>query len=171
MAKEASVAPKERVNIRYKPAIGDAKEQVELPMKLVMLGDYTQRADDRPIDEREQINVDKDNFTDVMREQKLALDLNVKNKLTEAPEGTDEEDNLMGVSLQFNTLKDFEPEHVVEQVPELRKLLELRQALMALKGPLGNVPQFRKAIQAVLEDDAAREKLLSELGVGADKQE
>jgi type VI secretion system protein ImpB len=168
MAKEASVAPKERVNIRYKPATGDAKEQVELPMKLVMLGDYTMRADDRPLDQRERINVDKDNFNDVMREQKLSVDLNVKNKLTAPPEGTDEEDNLMGVNLQFNTLKDFEPEHVVEQVPELRKLLELRQALMALKGPLGNVPQFRKAIQAVLEDDAAREKLLSELGVGKD---
>lgn len=170
MAKEASVAPKERVNIRYKPAIGDAKEQVELPMKLVMLGDYTMRADDRPLDQREQINVDKDNFADVMHEQKLSVDLNVKNKLTDPPEDTDPEDHLMGVNLKFNSLKDFEPEHVVEQVPELRTLLELRQALIALKGPLGNVPQFRKAIQAVLEDDAARDKLLAELGVSDDKE-
>eukprot|EP01042_Synura_sphagnicola_P018086 gene18086-22865_t len=47
--------------------------------------------------------------------------------------------------------------------PELRKLMELREALVAMKGPLGNVPAFRKAIQGVLEDDAAREKLLREL--------
>ena len=48
MAKESTVAPRERVNITYKPATGDAKEEIELPLKLVMVGDYTQRADDRP---------------------------------------------------------------------------------------------------------------------------
>ena len=48
-------------------------------------------------------------------------------------------------------------------MPELNKLLELREALVALKGPLGNVPAFRKAIQGVLDDEAAREKLLAEL--------
>jgi len=165
MASEGSVAPKERVNIRYRPATGDAKEEIELPFKQVVLGDFTQRADDTPVEERERIRVDKDNFNDVMKAQKLSLDLNVKDTLA------DEADAEMPVSLKFDTLKDFEPEQVVNQVPELRKLLELRQALMALKGPLGNVPAFRKAIQGILDDEGAKSKLLAELGLDKDASE
>src|SRR5690349_17375844 len=67
MAKEASVAPKERVNIIYKPA-GDAQEDVELPLRILMLGDFTGRADETPVEERKPINIDKDNFNDVLAE-------------------------------------------------------------------------------------------------------
>ncbi|WP_299483461.1 type VI secretion system contractile sheath small subunit [uncultured Roseibium sp.] len=161
MSKEASVAPKERVNIKYKPATGDAKEEVELPLKMVMLGDYTQRADDTPIEDRTLININKDNFNEVMKSHELALDLATENKLVDTPEG--EEAANLAVSLKFDNLSDFTPESIVRQTPELNSLLELREALVALKGPLGNVPAFRKAIQGVLGDEAAREKLLSEL--------
>ena len=65
MAKEGSVAPKERVNIVYRPATGDAKEEVELPLKLLIMGDFTLRADDRMVEEREPVNIDKDNFNEV----------------------------------------------------------------------------------------------------------
>lgn len=160
--KEGSVAPKERVNIVYRPATGDAQEEVELPLKLVMMGDYTMREDDTPLEERKPVNVDKDNFNDVMRSQALSITANVPNRLSE------EEDDEMAVELKFDTLKDFEPESIVRQVPELRKLLELRQALTALKGPLGNIPAFRKALQATLASEKAREKLLAEIvGDGA----
>jgi type VI secretion system protein ImpB len=47
MAKEGSVAPKERINVTFKPATGNAQEELELPLKLLVLGDFTQRADDR----------------------------------------------------------------------------------------------------------------------------
>lgn len=165
MASEGSVAPKERVNIRYRPATGDAKEEIELPFKQVVLGDFTMRPDDTPLEERERIRVDKDNFNDVMKAQKLSLDMNVKNTMS------DEEDAELSVNLKFDTLNDFEPEQVVNQVPELRKLLELRQALMALKGPLGNVPAFRKAIQGILDDEGAKSQLLAELGLDKESSE
>ena len=158
MAKEGSVAPKERVNIVYRPATGDAKEEVELPLKLLIVGDYTQRQDDRPLEERKPINIDKDNFNEVMRKQDLSLDINTPNRLS------GEENEELAASLQFSDLKDFSPESVVRQVPELNKLLELREALTALKGPLGNVPAFRKMIEAALADDDTREQLLKELG-------
>ena len=159
MAQEGSVAPKERVNIVYKPATGDAQEQVELPLKLIMMGDYTLRADDTPLEDRKPINIDKDNFNKVMLEQKLKLDLNVPNKLS------GEENDEMALSLKFDSLKDFQPDNVARQVPELNKILEVREALTALKGPLGNVPAFRKMIQTVLTDEDAREQLLKELKI------
>lgn len=159
MASEGSVAPKERVNITYKPATGDAQAEVELPLKILILGDFTQRADDRPVDDRKPINVDKDNYNDVMKAQKLSIDLAVPNKLVEGSE-----DN-MAVSLKFESLRDFEPDAIVENVPELKEIIELRNALKALKGPLGNVPDFRKKLQALIEDDDTRAKLLGELGI------
>lgn len=162
MAQEGSVAPRERVNIVYKPATG-VDEEKELPLKLVMLGDYSQRPDDTPLEDRNPINIDKDNFNDVMKGMKLQLDATVKNVLT------DEEDAQMPVSLKFNHINDFGPEAIVKQVPELNKLLQLRTALLALKGPLGNVPGFRKKIMEIMSDDAARDKLLGELGLSGDQ--
>jgi len=63
MAKEQSVAPKERVNITYKAATGNAQEEKELPLKVLAIGDYTGRPDDRTLEERKPISIEKDNFT------------------------------------------------------------------------------------------------------------
>lgn len=162
MAKEGSVAPQERVNIVYKPATGGAQEEKELPLKLLMLGDYTLREDDRALEDRDPIKIDKDNFDEVMRNQNLALNLEVDNKLVE---GSDEQ---MAASLKFSTMKDFEPESIARQMPETNKLLELRQALNALKAPLANKREFRKKIETILADESARQKLLDELGIGVE---
>jgi type VI secretion system protein ImpB len=162
MAKESSVAPRERVNIVYKPATGDAQEEKELPLKLLMLGDFTQREEDAPVEDRKPVSVNKDNFDEVVESQKLALTLNVPNRLAEEAAGGEERQ--LKVDLEFKSMKDFGPESIARQVPELNQLLELRTALQALKGPLGNVPAFRKKIQGIVADASAREKLLKELG-------
>lgn len=162
MAKEGTVAPKERVNITYKSEVGGAQQEIELPLKILMVGNYTGRKDERVMEERAPINVDKNNFNDVMAEQQLKLDITTEDKLTGAPNSS------IPVSLKFESLADFGPEGVVKQVPELRKLQELRSALTALKGPLGNVPAFRKKIQTLLSDDQARQQLMSELGLSGD---
>jgi type VI secretion system protein ImpB len=157
--KEGSVAPKERVNITYKPAIGDAKEEVELPLKMLMLGDYTMRSDPRPLEDRKPISIDKDNFQKVLSEQKLNVNFSVKNTLSENP------DDELNVNLKFRRLSDMDPEAVANQVPELKKLLDLRSALTALKGPLGNEKAFRNKIQQILGDPSQRNKLINELGL------
>ena len=159
MAKEGSVAPQERVNITYKPATGDAQAEVELPLKMLFMGDYTGRADPRPLEDRKPVSVDKDNFTQVLAEHNLGLSMQVPDTLS------GEKDSQLSVNLKFRKLSDFGPEAVAEQVPELKKLLELRGALTALKGPLGNVPAFKRKIQSLLNDSAAREKLVKELGI------
>lgn len=158
MAKEGSVAPKERVNIVYKPAT-EGQEEVELPLNILALGDYTGRADDRPVEERKPINIDKDNFDEVMEKHELKTDISVSDKLS------DEDGAELSLSLQFKTLKDFTPEGVAQQVPELQKLQALRDALTALKGPLGNRPAFRKQLQKLLGDEESRKKLMAEIGM------
>lgn len=159
MAKEASVAPKERVNIVYRPATGDAKEEVELPLKVLVMGDFTLQKDDRPIEDRAPVNVDKDNFNDVLNAADVKLETTVANKLSQEP------DAQMKVSLDFKNIKDFDPDSIIQKVPELKKILDLREALKALKGPLGNVPEFRKKIQELVKDEGARERLLQELKI------
>lgn len=160
MAKEASVAPKERVNIVYRPATGGAQAEVELPLKMLVLGDFTSRSDDTPLEERKAVRIDKDNFNDVLGKQKLSLSFTVGDKLS----GREGEE--MAVNLKFDSMKDFTPAEVAKQMPELRKLLELREALTALKGPLANVPAFRKKIEELLKDPAQRDKVMKELGLG-----
>jgi type VI secretion system protein ImpB len=165
MAKEGSVAPKERINVTFKPATGGAQEEIELPLKLLAIGDYTHRVDDRKVEDRKPIGIDKLTFDEVLAKQELQLTLSVPNRLQEAS-STEE----LAVKLRIDSLKDFNPASLVEQVPELKKLMELRNALVALKGPLGNTPAFRKAIEGVLADDESRSRVLGELGLSATAQ-
>ncbi|MBA3708239.1 MAG: type VI secretion system contractile sheath small subunit [Planctomycetes bacterium] len=160
MAQDASVAPKERVNIVYQASTGGARQEKELPLKVLVMGDFTQRDDTTPLEERKPVNVTKDNFDDVIASQQISLDIQVPNRL--AQDGGD-----LPVQLAIRSLQDFGPESIARQVPELSKLLELREALSALKGPLGNVPAFRKKIQDLIADPAARAALLQELGAAA----
>jgi len=156
---DGSVAPKERVNIVYKSSTGDLKEDVELPLKLLMVGDYTGRNSDTVVEDRTPVNINKDNFDEVMKSMKLSMDLNVTNTLSE------EDNEPMPVHIDIKSMKDFSPENVAKQVPELNSLLQMRNALLALKGPLGNVPAFRKTIQSILADDDTRSQIMTELGL------
>lgn len=166
MATDGSVAPKERVNIVYKSATGDAQEQVELPFRQLVLGDFTQREESQPLDERTPVNVDKDTFNDVLKAQELTLQLAVPDRLSDDA-GADDK---LTVNLKFDSMKDFQPDSLVDQVPELQQLIALRDALKALTGPLGNVPDFRKRLEGLIRDEGTRARLLAELGV-QDKSE
>jgi type VI secretion system protein ImpB len=159
MAKEGSVAPKERVNIVYRPATGDAKEEIELPLKVLVMGDFTLQKDSRSVEDRQPINIDKDNFNDVLGAQNIRLETVVDNKLSDEP------DAQMSINLDFKKMKDFEPDTLIQKIPELKKLMELRDALKALKGPLGNIPEFRKKIQDIVKDEEVKARLLKELGI------
>lgn len=158
MAKEGSVAPKERINIKYIPATGDSQAEVELPLKTLVIGDFKGHAEDSPIEERSTVSVDKNNFQSVMRESELKLSATVANKLTDDDDGAE-----LPVELSFKSLEDFSPDAIVTQVPELQKLIELREALVALKGPLGNIPAFRDRLQDLINSEQSRDQLLSEL--------
>jgi type VI secretion system protein ImpB len=154
-----SVAPKERINISYKSSTGGVSEDVELPLKMLIVDDFTGKENDDVIEDREPVNINKDNFNDVIKSHNLSMSFSVPNRLEE---NSDEDIN---VDLKINSMKDFSPAQIAEQTPELASLMELRRALQALKGPLGNVPAFRKTIQAILENDETRAQVMQELGL------
>lgn len=153
--KDQTVAPKERVNITYKAQTGDATEERELPLKILAIGDYTGRPDERQLEDRDPINIDKDNFNAVMAEQKLGVEVSVPDRLSG--------DGDLGVSLKFDALKDFTPAELAKQIPELQDLLAMREALVAVRGPLGGFPKFRRAVEAILKDPENVERLMAEL--------
>jgi type VI secretion system protein ImpB len=159
MIKQGSVAPKERVNITYRPSVGDAKEEIELPLKLLVLGDFTMRQDDTPLEDRQKVNVNKDNFGEVLEAHNVKMEAVVPDKLS------GEADAQMTVNLDFKSMRDFEPDAIIQKVPQLKQLHDLREALKALKGPLGNVPAFKKKITELVRDEATRAQLLKELGL------
>lgn len=161
MAKEGSVAPKERVNIVYKTDIGDAQEEVELPFRFLVVGDFTGKEQpDLPVEQRTLVSVDKTNFDDVLAGQQVATDLSVPNELTENNDGEE-----LAISLRFENMKDFSPDAITQQVPELAGLVGLRDALTMLKSPLGNSPTFRKQLERLLTDPEARDRILKELNL------
>ncbi|MBN2834408.1 MAG: type VI secretion system contractile sheath small subunit, partial [Candidatus Delongbacteria bacterium] len=154
-----SESPKERINVTYKPATGDQSAEIEIPYKVTVLGEFNPNEESKPVEDKKVININKNNFNDVLKHQKLSLSFSVDNRLI------DEEGASLNVNLNLNSMKDFSPENIVENVDEIKKLMELRQSLVALKGPLGNIPAFRKAIENTISDSQEREKLLNELNI------
>ncbi|MCX9458175.1 type VI secretion system contractile sheath small subunit, partial [Vibrio cholerae] len=90
-----SVAPKERINIKYVPATGGQQAEIELPMTMMVIGNMKGRVEDTPIEERQTVSIDKNNFSSVMKESGLELNFSVQNRLEE---GSQDE---LPVKLQF----------------------------------------------------------------------
>ncbi len=151
MAKGPSKARESRVNILISDALRGGA-QPELPFRLLVMGDYTGKEDKRPIEQREPLDVNKSNFDSVMQSYNLSLDLSVQDRIAGQGE--------MPVSLKFGTLKDFRPEAVARQVPQLRNLLELRDAMKALRPKMGDKNAQKKLMDAI-KDPAVRDQILA----------
>jgi type VI secretion system protein ImpB len=151
MAKGPSKARESRVNIVISDHLRGGAEP-ELPFRLLVMGDYTQKEDKRPIEARQPIDINKSNFDSVMQSFNLSLDLSVPDRITGQGE--------MPVSIKFGTLKDFRPESVARQVPQLRNLLELREAMKALRPKMGDKAAQQQLLKAI-KDPAVRDQILS----------
>ncbi|EAL9099961.1 type VI secretion system contractile sheath small subunit [Campylobacter jejuni] len=152
---DGSYAPKERISITYKAKTNGQNEDVELPLKLMVMANLKGK-NETPLEEREILQINKINFDQVMRKLNITTSFSVKNTL-----GTGAEE--LDVKLNIASMKDFSPDSLAKQIPELNKLLQLREALMALKGPMGNIPDFRKAVLEALKNEKTKEKLLLEI--------
>lgn len=154
--------PKARINLKLALHTGGAQKKVELPLKLLTVGDFSNGKDTRPLSEREKINVNKNNFNSVLSELNPELNINVMNTLAE--NGSDE-----SVRLSFSNIKDFEPEQVARQIPQLRAMLAMRNLLRDLKSNLLDNATFRKELEKILKDPALTQELRDEMSALAPK--
>ena len=159
---ENSIPPKERINIVYRTKTNNQEADVELPLKLMVDTNLTGE-NQTPLEEREVVSINKINFDQVMKSLDIHTEFSVKNRLNSGSED-------LNIDLNFESIQDFNPDNIINQVPELKKLLQLRKALVALKGPMGNMPDFRKAVLEAIKDEDSRKQLLLELKDEKDKE-
>jgi type VI secretion system protein ImpB len=148
--------PPARVNLFLEVAKGDAQEKIELPMRLMVLGDYKGRPDDTPLAERELINLNKDNFEQVLKSMDAKLEYTVKDTMR----GGDEE---LKVDIDIDSMDSFSPEEVAKQVPQLNRMLAMRNLLQDLRNRVVSANDFRKQLEQIVKDEGALEKLAAEL--------
>lgn len=151
-----SEIPKARVNIKLDLHTGGRQKKFELPLKLMIIGDYSNGKEKRPLSDREKININKNNFNNILTEYCPSLNITVENTQSESQ-------CKENISLQFLEMKDFEPEQVARQIPHLRLMLAMRNLLRDLKSNLLDNATFRKELEVILKDDALSENLRNEL--------
>ncbi|VVP62320.1 hypothetical protein PS870_06558 [Pseudomonas fluorescens] len=156
--------PKARVNIKLDLHTGGAQKKIELPLKLMVMGDYSNGEEQRPLSERSKVGINKNNFDSVLAEFSPALKLAVENTLVD--DGAD-----TAVALSFQSMKDFEPEQVARQIPQLRALLAMRNLLRDLKSNLLDNATFRQELERILKDDALSNELRNELAALAPQED
>jgi len=148
--------PKTRVNIKLDLHTGGAQKKVELPLKLMVMGDYSNGREQRPLSARGKVSINKNNFDSVLAEFSPVLIVAVENTLVDDGGET-------SVELNFQRMKDFEPEQVARQIPHLRALLAMRNLLRDLKSNLLDNATFRHELERILKDDALSDELRDEL--------
>ena len=152
---------KPRVHITYEVETEGARVQKELPFVVGVLGDFSGKPTQplKPLKDRKFIQIDRDNFNDVMARMTPGLNLRVENTL----KGDGSE---MAVKLKFNSMEDFEPGRVVQQVEPLKKLLETRDKLRDLLTKVDRSDELENLLERILKNAEEIKKLSAELGAG-----
>ncbi|MCJ8510237.1 type VI secretion system contractile sheath small subunit [Rhizobium lemnae] len=150
---------KPRVHIKYEVETEGAMVAKELPFVVGVLGDFSGNPSQplKPFGERKFVQIDRDNFDDVMRRMTPGLQLTVDNTLQN--DGTQ-----INVSLKFEKMEDFEPGAIVEQVPALKALLDARNELRDLMSKADRSEELERLLEEILQNKGDLAKLVAELG-------
>jgi type VI secretion system protein ImpB len=152
--------PKSRLTLRYKTEVDGQPEDITLPMRMAILGDFSQgTSKDRKVDleERRIRNLDGTNTDAVMKDMGVKLNFAVANKVD--PDNGEE----MQVDLAIDSMKSFSPDQVAKQVPKLKGLLMLKELLEEALSNVDNRKEFRKLLSELMSNQEALEKMLGEL--------
>lgn len=153
---------KPRVHIKYEVEVGDAVVEKELPFVVGVLGDFSgdPTGELKPMRDRKFIQIDRDNFDEVMRRMTPGLNLKVDNTLKD-------DGSQMAVNLKFDSMSDFEPGQIVQQVEPLRRLQETRDKLRDLLSKADRSDDLEALLEKALQSPEDMDKLTSALGVEA----
>lgn len=146
-----------RVHITYNVEIGDAIENKELPFVMGVLGDFSGQPVKEQLRSREFVEINPDNFDEVLRKMNPRVVFKVPNLLANAsgPE--------LAVQLDFEKLTDFDPEQVAQKIGPIREWLELRTKLADLRGSLQGNPEFEDMLQQLLHNTEQQQQVGKEL--------
>jgi type VI secretion system protein ImpB len=124
-----------------------------------VLGDFTGQPAEplAKMKDRKFVNVDKDNFDDVLKGMKPRVQVQVENRLKG-------DGSKVGVEINFRSLEDFSPENVAQRVEPLRKLLEARQKLADLRNKMAGNDKFEELLNEVLQNTDQITRLTKEVG-------
>jgi type VI secretion system protein ImpB len=155
-----------RVHITYDVEIGDAIEMKEIPFVVGVLGDFSGKPNEPlpKLKDRKFVEIDRDNFNNVLEGMKPRLAFRVDNKLTN-------DDTKIAVELNFKSINDFHPERVAEQITPVRKLVEARRKLSDLLNKLDGNDKLDELLQDVISSTESIQKLGEEAGVKAGEEE
>lgn len=150
---------KPRVHITYDVETEGAAVKKELPFVVGVMGDFAgdNKAALKPLKDRRFIQIDRDNFDDVLKRMNPKLEFKVDNKLTD-------DDTQMSVALEFNSMRDFEPAAVVNQVEPLRNLMDTRNKLRDLMTKVDRSEDLENILEKVLNNTQTLDQLAGELG-------
>jgi type VI secretion system protein ImpB len=156
-----------RVQITYDVEVGGAIEVKELPFVMGVMGDFTGMPTEplAKVKDRKFVEVNPDNFDQVLENMKPHLAFAVENKLAEDPDAPK-----LKVDLNFKSMDDFAPEAVARQVGPLRQLLELRDRLADLRGSMQGNDKLEELLRESVSDKDKLEQLRGELGKGASNE-
>jgi type VI secretion system protein ImpB len=154
-----------RVQITYDVETGGAIEMKELPFVVGVLGDYSGKSEEPlpALKNRKFVEIDRDNFDQVLSGMKPRLAFTTDNKLQD-------DGSKMGVELKFNSMEDFEPDKVVQQVEPLRKLVEARQKLSDLLSKMDGNDKLETILNDVIADAGKQKELSDALGIQAKEE-
>jgi len=149
---------KPRVHITYDVETEGAVIQKELPFVVGVLGDFTGKpAEPLPsLKDRKFVQVDRDNFDEVMGRMRPVLSIKVDNTLAE-------DNSQMLVELQFRSMDDFEPGAVAERIPAIKALLDVRNRLRDLLTKADRSEELEELLERVLKNEGALKDLAADL--------
>jgi type VI secretion system protein ImpB len=154
-----------RVHITYDVQVGDAIEKRDLPFVVGVMADLAGMPDkpQPPIAKRKFVAIDRDNVNDVMKKIGPRLAFKVPNRLNE-------DDTKLNVELRFESMDDFQPARIAQQVTPLRKLLELRNSLANLRSSLIGNEKLDNLLQEMIQNEEMLRQAGAEAGVHAGEE-
>jgi type VI secretion system protein ImpB len=157
---------KPRVHITYDVETEGAEARRELPFVVGVIGDFSGKPYEpqKPLRDRKFIQIDRDNFDNVMQRMAPGAEFKVENTLAG-------DDSQLAVSLKFKSMEDFEPAAIVAQVEPLRKLLAVRNKLRDLMSKVDRSEELESLLEEVLQNTDKLNALAGELGAAEDKGE
>jgi type VI secretion system protein ImpB len=152
--------PKSRLTLRYKTEVSGQPEDVSLPLRLLVEGNFSLGSSkDRKVDleERRLRTLDGTNTDAVMKDMGMSLKFAVSNKID--PEMAED----MNVEIPVESMRSFSPDHIAKHVPKLKGILQMKKLLEEVVSNVDNRKDFRKLLNELMSDEEALGKMMEQL--------